>query len=95
MAVARGGVAERVMPLPIAGLLAETPPEETAAAFAQLREAADAVMDWKPPFRVFRGITAISLACNPGPHPTDLGISDAATGTLRDPAQPVEAAATG
>jgi adenine deaminase len=91
MAVARGGVAEAVMPLPIAGLLAETPPAETAAAFARLRAAADAVMDWKPPFRVFRGVTGISLACNPGPHPTDLGISDGGTGVLVDPAEPLRA----
>ncbi|WP_043836802.1 adenine deaminase [Muricoccus aerilatus] len=92
MAVAQGGNVLAVMPLPIAGLLAETPPAETAAAFARLRVAADRVMDWKPPFRVFRGITGISLACNPGPHPTDLGISDGGTGALRDPAEPVLAA---
>jgi adenine deaminase len=91
MSVARGGEAIAVLPLPIAGLLAETPPAETAAAFARLRAAADAVMDWKPPFRVFRGVTGISLACNPGPHPTDLGISDGGTGELRDPAQPLPA----
>ncbi|MBP0494779.1 adenine deaminase [Pararoseomonas indoligenes] len=89
MSVSRGGEAIAVMPLPVAGLLAETPPAETAAAFARLREAADAVMDWKPPFRVFRGVTGISLACNPGPHPTDLGISDGGTGALRDPAMPL------
>lgn len=89
MAVARDGAAVAVLPLPVAGLLAETPPAETAAAFARLRAAADGVMDWKPPFRVFRGITGISLACNPGPHPTDLGISDGGTGRLVDPAEPV------
>ena len=89
MAVARGGEAVSVLPLPIAGLLAETPPAETAAAFARLRAAADSVMDWKPPFRVFRGITGISLACNPGPHPTDLGLSDGGTGALGDPALPL------
>ena len=92
MAVARDRAAVAVMPLPVAGLLAETPPAETAAAFARLRAAADGIMDWKPPFRIFRGITGISLACNPGPHPTDLGISDGGTGALVDPAQPVMAA---
>lgn len=92
MAVAEGGVAASVLPLPLAGLLAETPPAETAAAFARLRAAADRVMDWSPPYRVFRGVTGISLACNPGPHPTDLGLSDGGTGLLRDPADPVAAA---
>ncbi|WP_458096739.1 adenine deaminase [Roseomonas sp. WA12] len=95
MAVARGGKAVSVLPLPIAGLLAETPPAETAAAFARLREAADSVMDWSPPFRVFRGITGISLACNPGPHPTDLGISDGGTNALVDPASPLPAEQAG
>ncbi|MFT8242472.1 adenine deaminase [Roseomonas sp. BN140053] len=91
MAVAAGGRATAVLPLPIAGLLAETPPAETAAAFATLRAAADAVMDWAPPLRVFRGVTGISLACNPGPHPTDLGITDGGTGEVRDPAAPLAA----
>ena len=48
-------------------------------------------MQWKPPFRVFRGVTGISLACNPGPHPTDLGITDGGTGEVRDPALPIRA----
>jgi adenine deaminase len=91
MAVAEGGVAVAVLPLPIAGLLAETPPEVTAANFATLREAADRVMDWQAPFRVFRGITGISLACNPGPHPTDLGLTDGGTGEIFDPAEPLPA----
>ena len=91
LAVAAGGAVTGLMPLPIAGLLAETPPGETAASFARLRAAADAVMQWKPPFRVFRGVTGISLACNPGPHPTDLGITDGGTGEVRDPALPIGA----
>jgi len=90
MAVARNGAVESVLPLPVAGLLAETPAAETAAAFARLRAAADSVIDWKPPFRVFRGVTGISLACNPGPHPTDLGIADGGTGVLVDPAEPLQ-----
>lgn len=89
MAVAQGGRVTGLLPLPIAGLLAETPPKETAAAFARLRAAADAVMDWQPPYRVFRGITGIALACNPGPHPTDLGLTDGDTGEVFDPAEAV------
>ncbi len=89
MAVAAGGQVTAVFELPIAGLLTDTPPERTAADFARLRRAADAIIDWQPPHRVFRAVTGISLACNPGPHPTDLGISDGGTGTLRDPALPL------
>jgi adenine deaminase len=47
-------------------------------------------MEWQPPFRVFRGLTGISLACNPGPHPTDLGLTDGGTGEVFDPAEPLE-----
>jgi adenine deaminase len=91
MAVAEGGVAVAVLPLPVAGLLAETPPEETAANFAALRAAADRIMDWEGPLRVFRAMTGLSLACNPGPHPTDLGLTDGGTGEIFDPAEPLPA----
>jgi adenine deaminase len=91
MAVARNGEVVALLPLPIAGLLADTPPEETAANFARLRAAADEVITWEPPFRVFRGLTGISLACNAGPHPTDLGLADGGTGEVFDPAESLQA----
>lgn len=78
-----------VLALPIAGLLAETTAPETARAFAALREAADRTVTWAPPFAVFRGLTAVSLACNAGPHLTDRGIADVATGRVIDPALPL------
>ncbi len=84
MAVAQGGAVTALFPLPVAGLLATTPPAETAAAFAALRKAADAVCDWQPPYRIFRAVTGASLACNPGPHLTDRGIAEG--GRLYDPA---------
>jgi adenine deaminase len=91
MAVARDGRVTALVPLPIAGLLAETPPEETAANFARLRAEADQVIDWQGPFRVFRAMVGLSLACNPAPHPTDLGLTDGATGEIFDPAEPLPA----
>lgn len=91
MAVARNGKVTALVPLPIAGLLAETPPEVTAANFAALRQEADQVIDWQGPFRVFRAMTGLSLACNPAPHPTDLGLTDGATGEIFDPAEPLPA----
>lgn len=89
MAVAAGGRVTALFELPIAGLLATTEPRHTAADFAALRAAADAIIDWAPPYRVFRAITGLSLACNPGPHPTDLGITDGGTGAIRDPGLPL------
>jgi adenine deaminase len=91
MAVAREGKVVALLPLPIAGLLADTPPQVTAANFATLRAAADQVMDWQPPFRLFRSLTGLSLACNAGPHPTDLGLTDGGTGEIFDPAEPLPA----
>jgi adenine deaminase len=89
MAVAQQGAVTALLPLPIAGLLATTPPWATAEAFARLRAAADLVCDWQPPYRIFRGITGISLACNQGPHLTDLGLTDGTTGEIFDPAEPL------
>ena len=89
MAVAEGGTVTALLPLPIAGLLATTPPWATAEAFAMLREAAGRVCEWVPPYRIFRGITGIALACNQGPHLTDLGLTDGTTGEVFDPAEPI------
>ena len=91
MAVAAGGAVTAMLELPIAGLLAETPPQQTASDFAHLRRAADAIIDWLPPHRMFRAVTGLSLACNPGPHPTDLGITDGGTGEIKDPTLPLPA----
>jgi len=70
-------------------LLATTPPWATAEAFAMLREAAGRVCEWMPPYRISRGITGIALACNQGPHLTDLGLTDGTTGEVLDPAEPI------
>lgn len=91
MAVAREGEVKALLPLPIAGLLAETPAAETAAHFRALRAEADKAFDWQGPWRVFRAMTGLALACNPAPHPTDLGLSVGATGEVFDPAEPVVA----
>ena len=79
MAVAREGKVAASLALPIAGVMAAAPTAEVAAGFRRLREAADAVAEWQPPYRVFKACTGASLACNPGPHLTDLGLTDGAT----------------
>lgn len=82
MAVASGGAVTALLPLPVCGLLSEAPVEEVAAAFALLKAAADRVADWSPPVRTFKAIVGASLACNPGPHVTDQGITDGTTGEV-------------
>lgn len=82
MAVARGGTPVAVLPLPVGGLVSEAPLSEVAAAFAAVRDAMDEVVDWQPPFLVFKALVGATLACNAGPHQTDLGIADPLAGRL-------------
>ncbi len=82
MAVAAGGRLLAVVELPVCGLVSEAPAEQVAAAFAQVRRSAMRIADWGPPPLVFRACTGASLACNPGPHVTDLGITDGSTGAM-------------
>ncbi|MFC7704611.1 adenine deaminase [Plastorhodobacter daqingensis] len=83
MAVARGGAVTALLPLPVAGLLSDAPPAEIARAFQTLRTAADAIADWAPPLRTFKAVVGASLACNPGPHVTDMGLACGTTGEFR------------
>ncbi|MDE2913976.1 MAG: amidohydrolase family protein [Paracoccaceae bacterium] len=80
-AVADGRV-RALLPLPVAGLVSEQPLPDVAGAFAAVKEAMDQIATWKPPYRVFKACFGASLACNPGPHLTDLGITDAETGNV-------------
>jgi adenine deaminase len=83
MAVAMGGEILAVLPLPVCGLLSDAPTAEVARGFEALKAAADRIADWKPPFRVFKSVIGASLACNPGPHLTDLGLTDGSTGEIK------------
>jgi adenine deaminase len=82
MAVASGGALRALLPLPVCGLLSDAPTDEVAAAFRALKQAAEPIADWTPPYLVFKAVVGASLACNPGPHITDLGITDGTTGEI-------------
>nr|WP_305037983.1 adenine deaminase [Neorhizobium galegae] len=82
MAVATGGKVEVLLPLPLSGLVSEAPMAEVAEGFRKIRAAMDGLVDWQPPYLVFKACFGATLACNPGPHQTDRGIADVATGTL-------------
>lgn len=77
-----GGFGAFPAPHRVAG---ETAPDETVAFFARLRVAAVRVMDWKAavPGVPGGGMGIYALSATPGPHPTELGISDGATGLLQ------------
>lgn len=72
--------------MPIAGMLSDLPVEQLAAQFKNLRELSAKVADWEPPYRVFKAIEGTCLACNAGPHLTDLGLTD---GGLREIVNPI------
>lgn len=82
MAVAAGGAVKALLRLPVCGLVSEAPAAQVAAEFRALRAAADAIVDWEPPLLTFKAVVGATLACNPGPHVTDLGITDGTTGAV-------------
>lgn len=82
MAVAHQGVVTALLPLAISGLVSEAPLADVAEGFAALRTAMDSVVAWQPPYLIFKACFGATLACNAGPHQTDLGIADVVTGTL-------------
>ncbi|TCU05572.1 adenine deaminase [Rhizobium sullae] len=82
MAVARDGQIEAVLPLPLSGLVTEISLEDTASAFRNIRTAMEKIVDWQPPYLVFKACFGATLACNAGPHQTDRGIADVLTGKL-------------
>lgn len=86
MVVVKNGAVLAEVALPVAGMLSCAPLAEVAAAFAGVREASAQVAEWKPPYRVFKAIEGIALACNAGPHLTDMGLTD---GTTREIVNPV------
>ncbi|RVV97705.1 adenine deaminase [Mesobaculum littorinae] len=85
MAVARGGRVTALLPLPVCGLLSDAPAPQVAQTLRDLRRAAAEVAPWQPPVMTFKSLVGASLACNPGPHVTDLGIADGLTGEVRPP----------
>jgi adenine deaminase len=86
MAVAARGAVTALLPLPICGVLSDAPAAEVADGLRAVRAAADAVVDWQPPILTFKAVTGASLACNPGPHVTDVGITDGSTGAVYESA---------
>ena len=84
MAVASEGEVDCLLPLPLAGLVSCKGLAEVAKNFADLRAAIDRIVDWRPPYLVFKACFGATLACNEGPHQTDRGLADVSTGRLLD-----------
>jgi adenine deaminase len=82
MVCVQDGKVTALLPLPIAGLVSHAPLADVAAGFTALKRAMDAVVPWQPPYLVFKALVGATLACNAGPHQTNLGIADAMAGRL-------------
>ena len=78
-----GGVLARIA-YPVAGLLSDKSPAEVAHEHRSVVEAAGRICTWQPPYRTFKALAGQSLACNPGPHLTDQGLTDGTTKEIRD-----------
>ncbi len=86
MAAVASGQVLATVPLPLSGLLSDRPLKAVADDFAALRRAMDGIIDWQPPYLVFKACFGATLACNAGPHQTDMGIADVTRATpLADP----------
>jgi len=83
LVVAKNGKITASLALPVAGLVSLAPIQEIATQFRQVREAMDDVVDWQPPYLVFKACFGASLVCNPGPRLSDVGIVDTSIGHLQ------------
>jgi adenine deaminase len=82
MAVAHGGRLAAIVEMPIAGMLSDARPARLAEEFRNVRLEAGKVIQWKLPYLTFKALEGTALACNAGPHLTDLGLSDGSSGEL-------------
>jgi adenine deaminase len=80
MAVAADGKILASLALPLLGLMSEAPLSEISADFLAIRAAMEKIVDWQPPLLVFKACFGATLACNSGPHQTDMGIADVKRG---------------
>jgi adenine deaminase len=76
IAVVKGGRVVAQIGYPVAGLLSDESPAQVARKHKRIVEAAGEICTWQPPYRTFKALEGQSLACNPGPHLTDQGLTD-------------------
>lgn len=82
MVAVSGGQVRALLPLPVAGLVSDAPLSQVAAQFRAVKAAMDELVDWQPPYLTFKALVGATLACNAGPHQTDMGIADPMQGRL-------------
>ncbi|VTM75191.1 Adenine deaminase 2 [Raoultella planticola] len=86
MALSRQGDILAHVAMPIAGMLSDLPAAELARQFGELRDPeAQKSPTGSRPTGVFKAIEGTCLACNAGPHLTDLGLTDGTTRQIVEP----------
>ncbi len=86
LAVVSDGAVLAKMPLPFGGLMQENDLATVADDFDGIIAAMNKIVDWQPPYLVFKACFGASLVCNAGPHLSDIGIVDTFSGkTLPTP----------
>jgi adenine deaminase len=84
IAVVKDGDVTARIAYPVAGVLSTKIPAEVAREHKRVVEAAGEICTWQPPYRTFKALEGQSLACNPGPHLTDLGLTDGSSKEIRE-----------
>ena len=82
LAVVEAGQVIADLPLPIAGLVSAAALPEVADKLRHIRSEMDRIVDWQPPYLVFKACFGASLVCNAGPHLSDFGIVDSHQGKI-------------
>lgn len=83
LAVAAQGRLVARLALPIGGLISADPLDSVARDLAAVRAALDDLVDWEPPYLVFKALFGASLVCNAGPRLSDIGLVDVFNGIVR------------
>jgi adenine deaminase len=84
VAVVKNGAVAAKIAYPVAGMLSLKSPADVAREHQAVVTAAGEVCTWLPPYRTFKALGGQSLACNPGPHLTDLGLTDGGSKEIRE-----------
>ncbi|KXG83960.1 adenine deaminase [Agrobacterium bohemicum] len=84
MAAASGGKVTALLALPLSGLVSDAPLVDVASGFESVRDAVGQIVEWQPPYLVFKACFGATLACNIGPHQTDMGIADVVSGRVME-----------
>lgn len=82
LAVVSDGVVLAKMSLPFGGLMRDGNLSSAANEFDGIISAMNKIVEWQPPYLVFKACFGSSLVCNAGPHLSDVGIVDTFTGKL-------------